>query len=109
MTSFDDCPFIKAEGRMDFLEPFFLPNVMKAVESIGDWKGCESIHKILEKNWTVFEKRIRDIFMNQNKQPYQVLVHGDFQFKNMISRNGGLKSEDFLLVKLIEMLKNNYA
>lgn len=99
MTSFDDCPFEKVEGKMDFLTFFFMPSVIDAVKSIGEWKGCDSISDILEKNLLVFEERTRDIFLNHDKQPYQVLVHGDFQFKNMISRNGGLKSEDFLLVR----------
>lgn len=97
MTSFNDCPFELVEGRMDFL-PFFSTNVINAVKSIREWEGCDAISEILEKNLSVFEERIRDLFINRNKHPYQILVHGDFQFKNMISRNGGLKHDDFLLV-----------
>lgn len=98
LTTFDECPYEKVEGRFDFLSFFFLPSVRDAVKSMQEWKGYDSKIQIFEKNMTIFEERVREIFTEQKKQPYQILVHGDFQWKNMIGRNGGLKSEDFLLV-----------
>lgn len=98
LTSFDDCPYIKAKDRLNFLSFFIVKSVTDAVKSVKEWKGCESISNILEKNLLVFEERIQDLFRNQSKQPYQILVHGDFSFKNMMFRNEGRKSEDFLLV-----------
>lgn len=101
MTSFDDCPYVQVEDRVNLLSLFYMPSVFGAVKIIQEWEECASISNILEKNLLVIGERIQEIFVNRDKQPYQVLVHGDFQFKNMISHTGGLKNEDFFLVWLI--------
>ncbi|XP_063707881.1 uncharacterized protein LOC134836624 [Culicoides brevitarsis] len=97
MASFNDCPFEKVEGRMDFME-FFTPNIRDALKTIKKWKGVDDVIPVLEKHVEVLEERVRELYLNRSDRRYEVLTHGDFQFKNMISRNGGLKSEDYLLL-----------
>ncbi|XP_063695576.1 uncharacterized protein LOC134826987 [Culicoides brevitarsis] len=98
LSNFDDCPFTKAEGKVDLLSLFYRDCVFDALKTVKKWKECESYKDILEKITQIFDERLEEIFQDKSKQPYQVLLHGDFQFKNMISRNGGLRSEDFLLL-----------
>uniref|UniRef100_A0A336M155 CSON009898 protein n=1 Tax=Culicoides sonorensis TaxID=179676 RepID=A0A336M155_CULSO len=98
MTTFNDCPYQIVEGRSDFLEDLFMPSIRKGVQAICTWKDCEIIGSILAKNLEVFPNQIRDLFLNTKKRMYSVLSHGDFHFKNMMYRNSGLKSEDYLLI-----------
>lgn len=98
MTSFNDCPYEIVEGRSDFLEELFMPTIKKGIEAVRTWDGCQEVADVLEKNFSIFPTRIRDIFLNGDKRLYSVLIHADFHFKNLMYRNDGFKSEDFLLV-----------
>ncbi|XP_063709646.1 uncharacterized protein LOC134838115 [Culicoides brevitarsis] len=98
LTLFDDCPYIPAPGRTDFLQFFFMKGMIDSVKATREWEGEEALADKLEKNLEVFEQRVREVFNDYTKQSHQVLVHGDFQFRNMIFRNEGAKSEDFLLL-----------
>ncbi|XP_063710075.1 uncharacterized protein LOC134838468 [Culicoides brevitarsis] len=98
LTTMDDCPYKKVEGKMNFLSFFITKNIKSAVNSVKKWKSVDDILEVMEKNVAVFDERIESLFRSQDKLPYQILIHGDFGFKNMMYRNDGTKSEDFLLI-----------
>ncbi|XP_063710076.1 uncharacterized protein LOC134838469 [Culicoides brevitarsis] len=98
MKSFCDSPYELKEGRPDFLEELFMPTIRKAVEAFKTWDVDENLKNVLGKNLEVLAERIRDLFLNSEKRFYSVLMHADFHFKNMMYRNDGKKSEDYLLL-----------
>lgn len=85
-----------------------MKSIKAAVQSIREWEGCEYYSNIFEKNLSIFEERIREIFSARDKQPYQILVHGDFHHKNMIYRNNGETSHDFVLVNIENFYSTNF-
>lgn len=108
MSSFDDCPFLKEDGKVDLLSLFYRPCVLDAIKSVQKWEECKQYSEILEKSLLLFEQRMQQVFLEKQKQPYQVLVHGDFQFLNMLARNGGLKHEDFFLVSFTNLNEEKF-
>ncbi|XP_063709151.1 uncharacterized protein LOC134837694 [Culicoides brevitarsis] len=98
LTTFKDCPYIKVEGRMNFLSLWIMPNMIDSFETMKKWKGIEKYLPVLERFYENFEKNVEKLFRNPQKAPYRILIHGDLGYKNMIYRNDGTKSDDFLLL-----------
>ncbi|XP_063709214.1 uncharacterized protein LOC134837758 [Culicoides brevitarsis] len=95
LTTFKNSLYEKMEN-FDYLEKLFTPTVRKAIDEVKNWDGCEEITEILEKNYENFSDKIRKIFFND--QIYSVLTHSDFSFINMMFRNDGMESKDYLLI-----------
>lgn len=98
MTQFKYSLYEKLPGQPDFFQIFFLPAIKSAVNEVKQWSEQTKIFQKMVQNLVFVEERVQKLYMNREEHQYRVLCHGDYTFKNMMYKNDGLKSEDYLLV-----------
>lgn len=98
MTQFNESFYEKHPDREDFLEEYIVPTARDALVEVKNWPGQERIYEKLKSHYPFFIESIRQLYVNREAHQYRILCHGDYHFKNMMCRNDGMKSEDYLLV-----------